>query len=397
MPILSRYLNFKYIFNLILLLWIISIPFKNAFYQGSTLVLISIFIVYILINRDFTHIKNLILLYKDIALGFLLILFSMTISNYINDVSMTNAWHLEFAYIYRYAFILFILFYFYSKSFFDKNLLVMFVLISLGMQVLDGIYQGTMGTDLFGNATGDLNGWRGAVFNRNVFGLLMGLGVLLSFLSIKSYSKINLKSSILSIFLCLFVVATLFSYSRAVWVALFTVFVLYLIINSKKFNKLDLFYLFAILVIVFLIFFNIDTLQSRFLELIKGNPSNRDAIWLHCIQLFREKLIFGWGLNAWNIHGLKEYANIHNSILEILVSLGIFGFLVFSYFLILLFKEINKNKNFNAFYLLIFLMVDSQFDQSVISSKILLCIGVILIFYIYFSRTSKMQYRGNDR
>ena len=97
-------------------------------------------------------------------------------------------------------------------------------------------------------------------------------------------------------------------------------------------------------------------------------------------------MFFGWGLNAWKINGLQDYANVHNSLLEILVSLGIFGVIVFTYFLYLVFKQIKNSKDFNAFYVLIFLIVDSLFDQSIISGKIFLNTIVILIFYIYLDK-----------
>lgn len=107
-------------------------------------------------NRDFEYVKSLIYLYKDIIFSFLLIIGSMTISNSINDVANTEAWRLEFSYIYRYAFILFLLLYFYGKEVFSKKLLVLLILVSFGIQALDGLYQIFMGYDLFKHNMGDL-------------------------------------------------------------------------------------------------------------------------------------------------------------------------------------------------------------------------------------------------
>lgn len=381
-----HYINFRFVFNLFLFLWILFIPFKNAFYQASTFLLIVTFFIYVVINKDYKYVKELIVRYKDIVFAFLLILISMTISNLINDVSKTNAWYLELAYLYRYALILLILFYFYSKDFFDKNLLITFILISLGVQVLDGLHQYIMGYDLFVHNIGNkIEGLTGPIFNRNIFGLLMGMGVIVSFLSIKFASKTTLKILLVTL-LVLFIFATLFTYSRAVWVALIASFLAYIIVNIRNLNKLHFFYFFIALCVTILVFFNIDSLQNRFIELIHANLSNRNEIWLYSIGLFKQKMFFGWGLNAWSVHGLEDVANIHNSILEILVSLGIFGFIVFTYFLYLVFKQTKNTKNFNAFYVLIFLIVDSLFDQSIISGKIFLNIIVILIFYIYFDK-----------
>ena len=381
-----NFINFRFVFNTFLFLWILFIPFKNAFYQASTFLLIVTFFIYVVVNKDYKYVKEIIVKYKDIVFAFLLILISMTISNLINDVSKTNAWYLELAYLHRYALILLILFYFYSKDFFDKNLLITFILISLGLQILDGLYQYIVGYDLFLHNIGNkIEGLTGPIFNRNVFGLLMGMGVIVSFLSIKFASKITLKILLVTL-LVLFIFTTLFTYSRAVWVALIASFLAYIIVNIRNFNKLHFFYFFIALCIAILVFFNIDSLQNRFIELIHANSSNRNEIWLYCLDLFKQKMFFGWGLNAWKINGLQDYANVHNSLLEILISLGIFGFIVFTYFLYLVFKQIKNTKNFNAFYVLIFLIVDSLFDQSIISGKIFLNIIVILVFYIYLDR-----------
>jgi len=75
------------------------IPFKNAFYQASTFLLTVTFFIYVVVNRDYKYVKEIIVKYKDIVFAFLLILISMTISNLINDVSKTNAWYLELAYL----------------------------------------------------------------------------------------------------------------------------------------------------------------------------------------------------------------------------------------------------------------------------------------------------------
>ena len=61
-------------------------------------------------------------------------------------------------------------------------------------------------------------------------------------------------------------------------------------------------------------------------------------------ELIKEKLIFGWGIDSWKIHGLKDYAALHNSILEILFYTGIFGLLWFLVIIMMTFKTIIINK-----------------------------------------------------
>lgn len=126
------------IFIFLLFLWTVSIPFKNAVYQGSTILLITFFLVYLIKNRDYKYFKSLFNNYKDLFISFSLIILSMSISNTINDFSNIDAWRLELNYIYRYALIFIILIYFFSKQFFSKQIFIIFIFISLGIQGLDG-------------------------------------------------------------------------------------------------------------------------------------------------------------------------------------------------------------------------------------------------------------------
>lgn len=70
----------------------------------------------------------------------------MTISNTINDVSKSDAWRIELMFVLRYGLLFIVLIYFYSKNFFNKKLLIIFFLISMLVQVSDGIYQSIYGS-----------------------------------------------------------------------------------------------------------------------------------------------------------------------------------------------------------------------------------------------------------
>ena len=182
--------------NFLLLIWILSIPFKNSIYQMSTVLIMVYFLVYLVKNRDFIYLKEIIIKYRDLIIIFLLIILSMTISNFLNETSKTDAWRIMFSFIYRYAFIFFILIFFYSKNFFSRKQLFIYILLSLSIQSLDGLYQSIYGYDVFLHNKGSIiKGLTGGTYNRNIFALFMGIGVLLSFLSIKKinlYTKTNI-------------------------------------------------------------------------------------------------------------------------------------------------------------------------------------------------------------
>ncbi len=387
---ISILLSWKNIFNFIFLIWIISIPFKNSIYQASTILLILFFLIYLIKYRDFLYFKDLIFKYKSILYAFLIISISMAISNIINDVNI-DSWKVQFAYIYRYILIFIILLYFYSKEIFTKKILYIFLLLSLSIQSFDGLYQSILGYDFFKHNLGNLQrGLTGSTFNRNIFALIVGLGVLLCIFSIKikKSSKTNFIVILLGI---IFIFCTLFSYSRAVWLALFLSLFFYFLINLKSIKITHILYAVGMFLVIALAFVYIDSLQNRLNLLLNGNSSNRDKIWVYTLNLIQQKPIFGWGLDTWAIIGLKNYANVHNSILEILLYLGISGFLSFTYFLINILKEINYYKNFRAFSILIYLIIISFFDQDIFTGKIYLSFFTILMFYIY---SDKINLKG---
>jgi len=386
------FFNQKNIFNVLLSIWVISIPFKNALYQGSTIFLIIFFLVYVIKNKDYDNLKILFYKYKDLFIAFFLIILSMTISNILNDVSKTEAWHLEFSYIYRYAFVFIVLIYFYSKNFFSKQMLIIFIFISLGIQGLDGVFQSITGYDIFKHNIGDLSeGLSGATFNRNIFGFFMGIGILLSFFLIKKDDILNKINLIFISFFVIFIFSTLFSFSRAVWVSIFISFILYFILNYKKINIKHIIGISIICISLILIFLNIDLLQNRFEQLLYAKTSHRDTIWINTITLIKEKLFFGWGLDTWESYGLKEFAGIHNITLEILFYMGFFGLFSFLIFLGLIIKEIFSIKNYKILSFIIFMLIVGQFDHSIITGKTYLATMTILMFFVFMNRIDKKE------
>ena len=386
------FLNLKNIFNVLLLVWVISIPFKNAIYQGSTIFLIIFFLVYVIKNKDYDNLKILFYKYKDLFIAFSLIILSMTISNILNDVSKTDAWHLEFSYIYRYAFIFIVLIYFYSKNFFSKQMLIIFIFISLGIQGLDGVFQSITGYDIFKHNIGDLTiGLSGATFNRNIFGFFMGIGILFSFFLIKKDEILNKINLIFLSFFIIFIFSTLFSFSRAVWVSVFLSFILYFVLNYKRINIKHIIWISIICFSLILIFLNIDLLQNRFEELLNGQTSYRDIIWINTTNLIKEKMFFGWGIDTWGIYGLKEFAGIHNVTLEILFYMGFFGLFSFIIFLGLIIKEIFSIKNYEVLSFIVFMLIIGQFDHSIITGKTYLATMTILMFFVFMNRIDKKE------
>lgn len=377
----------KNTFNVILFMWVISIPFKNALYQISVILLIIFFLIYIMINKDYDYFKSILYKYKDLLLISIFILLSMTISNFINDISNKNTWITEVNYIYRYMFVFIILIYFYSKKFFSEKSLVIFILIALLIQGLDGVFQSIFGHDLFKDRIGSLTeGLTGATSNRNTFSFFMGLGVLISsFLIVKNiiYKK---QIFIFILLFSIFFYCTLFSYSRTTWLALFIIFLLFSIFNFKNIKLKHILYILVFIIIVSILFFYFDSLNKRLILLLNGYSSNRYEIWMHALKVIEQKIFFGWGLDSYKIIGLKDITAVHNSVLEILVFLGFFGLVIYTILVYFIMKEIYFYKQFELGYMFIFLSFSSQFEQSITSGKVFISSLVIFMFFVFRQR-----------
>jgi O-antigen ligase len=381
--------------NFLLLIWILSIPFKNSIYQMSTVLIMVYFLVYLVKNRDFIYLKEIIIKYRDLIIIFLLIILSMTISNFLNETSKTDAWRIMFSFIYRYAFIFFILIFFYSKNFFSRKQLFIYILLSLSIQSLDGLYQSIYGYDVFLHNKGSIiQGLTGGTYNRNIFALFMGIGVLLSFLSIKKINLYTKTNIFLFILFSLFIYNTLFSYSRAVWVSLFVAFLFYFIINIKNFKIQHLFVLGIVVFIIVLLFLNIESLDKRFEQLMAGNSSHRTEIWLYTLELIKQKPILGWGIDSFSVNGWQKITSVHNHLLELLLDTGIVGLITFLLLLGLIFKELIRNRDYELITILIYFLVWGNFGESIISGKTLLSSLVIFIFYIFSNRV-ELKNEGN--
>lgn len=387
---LNLFLNFQNVFIGILFFWIVSIPFKNSIYQISTFFMIVIFISYIIKNKDFIHLKRLFYLYKNFFLAFGLIILSMFISNILNEIPKSG-WSNLVAYFYRYALICIILIYFYSKDFFSKDTVLYLILFSLVIQGLDGIFQSFIGYDVFKHNVGNLSeGLTGSTFNRNVFGFFMGLGFLLTFLAFIKKFTFDIKSLLLFICIIIFIYTTVFSYSRATWVSIFICLISYFLIEYKKINLKHLIVLFFILGVTFYLFNSFEYLIIRFNNLLSGDSAGRFEIWIKALELIYEKPIFGWGIDSWEISGLKGYAGIHNIYLEILFSLGFFGFLAFSVLLYIVLKKIIRERNYIGMIFLMYFLIIGCFDHSILTGKTYLSSFTLLIYFIFSNNANEI-------
>lgn len=377
--------SFSSVVKIILFIWIVSIPLKNTIYQVSIVALILLFFVDLYRTKSFSIMKNIFLSYKHIFLSFGLIILSMTLSNTFG-IGAPKAWYLQFMFIIRYGFIFYILIYFYAKNYITPKIIILMILASLSLQGVDGLYQHFYDIDFINGHQVSNGAWlTGAVFYYNPFGMLMAIGGGLTISLLIEHKQFNLTKfqiALLIVLSLMFTYDLLYSLSRASWV-FFGIFISTMAI--LHYHRIDTkIFLFSCLLLLLIIIFvsNDHDIFVRFQQLLQGDSSNRYDIWKNSIQAFLERPILGYGLNSFKEVVSQEYSATHNNILEILLYMGILGFITFSFMLLLLFKEIKRTKNATYLSFYIALMAISQFDYSITSSKIFLSVLTLFAFLI---------------
>ena len=386
-------ISYSHIYKFLLFIWILSIPMKDSIYQIAITLLLCVFLFELSHQNNRTFFRELLLHYKDTAIALALIIASMSVSNLLG-IHAPKAWHLEIMYFLRYGIIFFILLYGYSRNYFSLFTLIMIILLSLSLQTFDGLYQHFFNVDFIRGSVVQNGEWlTGAVFYYNPFGMMMGLGAgIILTLLINNYKQ-TIIPSVLGIagflfLLCSFLYTMLFSLSRASWIAFIAFVATLIILNYKHISKKFLLG-FCIITIFIILFALIDaSLLHRITQLLQGDSSNRYDIWRSTLKAFSQSPYFGYGLDCFKlaVPSQSQFNGVHNSLLEILLSLGIVGLCVFSYALFLSIREIYRQKSSHYFAFFMFLMVVSQFDHSIISSKIFLSILTLFSFFVFSHR-----------
>ena len=394
---ISYLFSIQNLFKFFLAIWVIFIPMKTVFYVASYIGMVLIFIYYIFAYKKYNILLEIMKQYKITIFLFFLIILSMTISNAISSYTSFISWRAELNYIFRYFLIFMVLIFFYKESFFTKRFLLITILVSLGIQAIDALFQAYYHYDIIRHHFGSLTrGLSGAVFNRNPFGMFMAIGSSLTFYFLFYTKKYNLNRTqilTLAMLFIIFIINLLFSYSRASWLFFITFILIFFIMNYKRIKSRDFLLFFTTIIIIALLFYYNGNLHYRLIQLLDGYSSRRFEIWSNAVLLIKENIIFGYGLmTTWALH-LKPFPSVHNSILEILLFLGLLGFIFYSLLLWHIFKTCLKDKNDIQITLFFSFLVITLFDDSIIKSIATLSSLTIFAFFIftkkYFIQNSK--------
>ena len=368
--------KYKLAFNIILFIWLCSIPFKNAIYQISTVLVLLFFVVHLIINKNYSVLIENFKKTKELTVFVALILLSMCLANILNpELLAKKSWHYIISFFYRYVLVFIALAYFYRLKYFDKKVLVNIFLFGLLFVAAIAIFMLILNPDII------YGGLKGTFDNRNAMGLAMSLGVVFTLFILKDNIKIGL------VLLAIFGFCMLFSFSRSGWVASFVAYMVFYIFYYKKLDK-RFFIIFGICILaVILLYLSIDIFQDRVNSLLKGNSSYRTNLWKFGLTQIPNNLFFGHGVSCWrNLNlpvDIAAHTGLHNSTLEILLFTGIFGLVAWISAVLTVFYQILKDKNYIYLSLLVYFVVITQFDFSVFDSKELFSAITIFMFLVY--------------
>lgn len=389
-------------FQIILFIWIFSIPLKNAVYQISTALIVILFFIHYFYYKQKTFLLEILLTYKKLVIVFLLFIGSMGLSTLLG-ISKESELFEVFIYFYRYILIFIILLYFYKQSLFSRKWLLIVIFIVLCINSLDGIYQYITGYDFILHKSPDKPSYllTGAVYHHNPFGLFMSIGAIMSlslFFDKSNHTIFKYDKAIYFITLLMFLFTLFHSQSRAAWVMFGIYFIGYMIIYIKRngINKKLFATLISLLIVIVILFLSDDNLLDRLTLLLQGNSAGRSTlIWPFTIDKILNSPIFGYGINTYKLLASsgseRWHAGVHNLSLELLLYTGIVGFSILYYLVWISLKESFITHKIIYFILLLSYIVLLQFDGSLIDSKVHLNIFIIMLFFIYSFRVDSTK------
>ncbi|MBE2984323.1 O-antigen ligase family protein [Campylobacter sp. RM9344] len=372
--------KFQFVFLFSLILWCLSMPFDNAIYQGSWILINLVFVSHVVYYKNYNTVIEILKKQKIYLVLFVLLCLVMAISNALNtDVLGPKSWKIIVYFVLRFALIFLALCYFIKIYNFSEKFILYSCIIGVCFLASAGLYEIITNYQNIFFYKNSRYGLEGFLRNRNGFGLMMGIGFTIILFYLKNTA---FKAVLLSIFALLII----FSFSRSAWVASSAATLFYVAINIKKFKK-EYFY-FALLFCfgVLVLYYFSDSLQHRFSTLVQGNSSHRFGIWQYSYEMFLKQPFFGWGIDSFrfvpNAPYLTNpnYSAPHNMIMELLYSTGSLGFIAFMGLNLAIFIHLVKTKNTKVIGFFIFAFVVCQFDYGLFNTKELLSYVTVFCF-----------------
>ena len=373
----------KYVIPVILGLWIVGLPFKNAAFELSSAFMIGLSAAYILWSAFRARSVDLPALPVYLSMGFVAVVGSMVLSNYLGRDTTDGYW-IPAHFFVRYGGTFGCLYYLYFKGFFKKEHLYTWLMVSLVIQALMGVQQSFDHYDyLRDRAMIHGNRVYGGTFNPNTFGLLMAIGAAICSWHIMHFRQLSLaKAAGYGLLLALMGYGLLLSGSRSAWLS-YLVFLCVSAWMSAHFRvRHALVGMTALGSTLLLLVGFTDQVPEQLQRILLLDSSNRTAIWQAAWQYFLASPWTGHGPGGFDQLSGMPYSAIHNCVLEILVYTGLLGLLAYTLLGLGLAQLASRAQSPLLTALLISIAIASLFDHSLFDSKIYLSISVVLVFLL---------------
>jgi O-antigen ligase len=344
---LIKYLVFLFIASLPLEN-IISIPFFGSI---TSLIGILIFFIYIIDSLKIKKKSNYPLFFKIYSLLLIYVGISLIYSEIFNN-SVSDL--LTFTQI----FIFLTIFYKYCLRSSDLNKLLIILFISIFYTAISTFIMGSV-----------LDYSRVSVFsqNQNEIAVFFVVGVQIALYFLSQTKSITLKIFLI-LLMFLLIITLINTGSRTGAIALGAVF-LYYIYSQFKVSLKNFFGLAFVLFIISLPSLsglihieNINRISESKEQIEDGNFTGRGYIWAQAFTYIEKKPFFGYGIGTSEEVLARSFPNFqkkstHNTLIQLLFELGIFGLIIFIKLVYISIKESLKIKNKEKRHLVLSLIV----------------------------------------
>ncbi len=208
------------------------------------------------------------------------------------------------------------------------------------------------------------------------------------------YLYLESKKKIFLLFALIAIIIPVYLQCRGSILALIPTFIISIIIlfkksNDKKKTFLDIIYCMIIPIIIIILTTYFTGILDKMLNILfdKGLDDNgRFILYKVGIENFIKHPIFGTGSHTsiyyLNLNYNTMIKNYHNIYLQILSCTGIFGFIMFIYFIICIIKEAFSTDNYNLMILLLilYLLIHGFVDTTFLNYRVMVLLSIILPF-----------------
>lgn len=371
----------------ILGLWLLSLPFKNAVFELSSAFLIGLTAAHILWSGFRAPGIELPALPASLGLGLIAVVASMTLSNWAGRQSPDGYW-IPAHFFVRYGGTFACLYYLYFRGFFKKHHLYTWFMVSLTVQALMGIQQSFDHYDWLRDRE-IIHGNRvyGGTFNPNTFGLLMAIGASICSWQIMHFRQLpRVRVCLYGVLLLAIGYGLILSGSRSAWLSYLVFLCLSVWFSAQVRLKHAILGGVLISVGITCLMLYSDQAAQLLKRAVLMDSSNRVDIWRSAWAYFVNSPWLGYGSGNYDVLSNTPFSSIHNSLLEILVFTGILGLFAYGILGYGVSQLIRRSGSTFLAALTISIAITSLFDHSIFDSKIYLSVFVILVFLLAINR-----------